>query len=92
MPPLPPPLIRPCLLDKTAKTVVEQIKSICALHGIPELIQSDGMPLLSKEFVEFINAWGIKTSTSSPEYSQSNGQAERTIQTLKILIKKAERP
>jgi len=71
------------LPDKTAKTVVEQVKSICVRHGIPGLIQSDGMPFLSKEFVEFTNTWGIKTSTSSSEYSQSNGQAERTIQTLK---------
>jgi len=77
------------LPDKAAKTIVEKVKSICARHGILEFIQSDGMPFLSNEFVGFTNAWGIKTFTSSPEYSQSNGHAERSIQTQKKLIKKA---
>ena len=43
----------------------------------------------SREFAKFLNAWGIKSTTSSPEYSQSNGQDERTIQTVKTLFKKA---
>ena len=32
----------------------------------------------------------LKTTTSSPKYLQSNGQVERTIQTLKRILKKAE--
>ena len=33
---------------------------------------------------------GFTTTTSSPNYPQSNGQVERTIQTLKRILKKAD--
>ena len=76
--------------DKTAKTIITHTKSICARHGIPEEIVSDNMPFGSREFKDFAREWGIKTSTSSPNYAQSNGQAERFVQTLKGLFKKAD--
>ena len=65
-------------------------KSICARHGIPGEIGSDNMPFGSREFKDFAYEWGIKTTTSSPTYAQSNGQAERCVQTLKGLFKKAD--
>ena len=78
-----------CLSDKTASTIIEQCKSVFARHGIPVEIVSDNMPFQSNEFIAFAKAWGIKTTTSSPTYSQSNGQAERSVQTLKNILKKA---
>ncbi len=42
----------------------------------------------SQEFQEFAEAYGFKLVTSSPRYPQSNGQAERTVQTVKQLLKK----
>jgi len=48
------------------------------------------MPFQSKEFLEFSKDWQFKTTTSSPNFPQSNGQVERTIQTLKRLLKKAD--
>ena len=75
--------------DKTAQSVIMQCKSVFARHGIPLEIISDNMPFRSKEFAKFLSAWVIKSTTSSPEYSQSNGQAGRTIQTVKTLFKKA---
>ena len=61
-----------------------------AHHGIPVEIVSDNMPFLSNEFLTFANAWGIKTTTSGPTYSQSNGQAEGcVVQTMKNVFKKA---
>jgi len=38
---------------------------------------------------EFAEEWKISPSTSSPHYSQSNGQAERAIQTVKNILRKA---
>ena len=61
-------------------------KSICSRPGIPEEIVSDNMPFGSREFKDFAHEWGIKTTTSSPTYAQSNGRAERFVQTLKGLL------
>ena len=70
------------LPDKTASTIVEQCKSVFARHGILVKIVSDNMPFLSNEFLAFANTWDNKTTTSSPTYSQSNGQAERCVQKM----------
>ncbi len=39
---------------------------------------------------ELANSWEFKHTTSSPEFPQTNGQAERAIQTVKCLLKKAQ--
>jgi hypothetical protein len=76
--------------DKTAGTLVTHVKSICSRHGIPEEIVSDNMPFGSHEFLEFAREWGVKITTSSPTYAQSNGQSERFVQTIKNMLKKAD--
>ena len=78
------------LPDKTVKTIVAHTKSVCWRHAILEKIISDNMPFNSREFRKFARDWGIKTTTSSPVYPQSNEQAERFVQTLKNLFKKAD--
>ena len=50
---------------------------------------SDNMPYASQEFREFAKEWGIRLITSSPLYAQSNGQAERYVQTMKRMLEKA---
>ena len=77
------------LSDKTAPTVVLQLKEIFARHGIPEEMTSDNMPFSSRKMSEFAKEWKISQSTSSPHYAQSNGQAERAIQTVKNILRKA---
>ena len=46
-------------------------------------------PFSSKEFNSFLSGLGIKHTTSSPNYPQSNGFIERQIQTVKRLMEKA---
>ena len=48
------------------------------------------MPFGSREFKDFVYEWGITTITSSPTYAQSDGQAERCVQTMNGLFKKAD--
>ena len=78
------------LSEKTAKAIVTAMKSIYARHGIPQEVMSDNMPFASREFKDFAAEWGIVTTTSSPTYPQSNGLSERSIQTVKQLLRKAE--
>ena len=66
--------------------------------GIPEKVVSDNGLQYSNtknvfsnnhEFKKFAEEWVFSHTTSSPEYSQSNGAAERTVQTAKRILKKA---
>ena len=41
----------------------------------------------SDEFTKFMESLHIRHITSSPHYPQSNGQSERTVQTIKRLLK-----
>ena len=66
------------------------MKPVFAQHGIPDEVVADNMPFSSKEFSRFAQEWGFKILTSSLRYSQSNGMSERTIQTIKNLLRKAD--
>ena len=66
------------------------MKSVFARHGIPDEVIADNMPFSSKECIQFAQEWGFEINTSSPRYPQSNDMSERTIQTVKNLLKKAE--
>lgn len=77
--------------NAAASAVIEKCKAQFARHGIPEELCTDnGPPFVSFEFKNFLREWGIKHTTSSPLYPQSNGMIERCIQTYKRIIKKAE--
>ena len=78
------------LENKTAACVINHLKSMFARHGIAEELLSDNMPFASKEFVDFAREWKIGLTTSSPNFPQSNGQAERVVQNLKNILKKCD--
>lgn len=78
------------LKDKTESSTIGALKSIFRTHGIPKIVVSDnGPPYSSRAFQKFSKEYGFKHVTSSPYYPKSNGQAERSIQTMKGLILKA---
>jgi hypothetical protein len=77
------------LVDITAASVILRLKSIFARHGIPEELIADNMPFNSLALTKLANQWNFVVTTSSPRYAQSNGQAERMVQTVKKMLKKA---
>ena len=78
------------LPDLSSKTTVTRLKSMFARHGIPdEVISDNGPQFASAEFAMFASQWEFNHTTSSPGFAQSNGQSERTVQTVKKLLLKA---
>ena len=73
-----------------ATSVINQMKVMFARHGIPSKVTSDQGPQYScAEFQEFAKSWGFQHIMSSPYCAKSNGLAERTVQTVKNILKKS---
>ncbi|VDI80511.1 Hypothetical predicted protein [Mytilus galloprovincialis] len=64
-------------------STISAFKSMFAMHGVPSEVVSDN-------FKDFSHEWDFIHTTSSPRYAQSNGEAERYVQTIKDMFKKAE--
>jgi transposase InsO family protein len=80
------------LPNTTSSTVIKHTKSIFARHGIPNVVISDNGPQYAcKEYEEFARKWEFQHITSSPYHPEANGKAERTVQTIKSLMKKASK-
>ncbi|XP_060083464.1 uncharacterized protein K02A2.6-like [Ylistrum balloti] len=79
------------LKDTRSETVIINCKSQFARHGIPELLITDNGPQFDcREFQRFTKEFGFEHRTSSPMFPQSNGMAEKAVQTVKKLLKKAK--
>lgn len=63
------------------------MKPTFARYGYPTTLVSDGAPnLMSSEFDTFCKDHSIDHVNSSAYHAQSNGMAERAVQTVKNLI------
>jgi transposase InsO family protein len=72
----------------TSSKITEVLRSVFAIHGLPQTIVTDNGPsFTSDEFAQFMARNGIKHVKSAPYHPSSNGQAERAVQTLKLGIK-----
>ena len=76
------------LHSKNAFSIIQAMKLIFAHQGIPEILVADNMPFGSQEFKKFASEWNFPLVTSSPCYPQSNGQAEKYVGILKMLLRK----
>ncbi|KAJ0172603.1 hypothetical protein K1T71_011742 [Dendrolimus kikuchii] len=78
------------LLNISSNSVISNMKEIFSRHGIPAtLISDNGTQYSSHEFRMFAREWGFNHVTSSPHYPQANGKSERTVQTIKTMLKKS---
>ena len=81
------------LNSQSSSKTIQHIKSIFATHGIPDVVVSDnGGQFGSQKFANFADTYCFSHVTSSPKYPQSNGEAERSVQTVKNLLRKASDP
>ena len=85
-----PRFIEVVLLNRTtAEEVILRTKGMFARFRIPEVVVSDNSPQYSSEaYAAFARQYQFEHVTSSPRYPQSNGEAERAVQTVKNLMKK----
>ncbi|XP_032235420.2 uncharacterized protein K02A2.6 [Nematostella vectensis] len=74
-----------------SRSTVKVLKDQFSKYGIPDEVISDNRPQYAcKEFADFAKDYEFLHTTSSPTYAQSNGQIERTIQTVKNILEKSD--
>ncbi|XP_063357872.1 uncharacterized protein K02A2.6-like [Cydia amplana] len=82
----------------SASQVIEKLCRTFAIIGIPVYLVSDnGPPFSSEQFVQFLKNNGCVPLKSPPYHPESNGMAERTVQTAKqalnrLLVEHESRP
>ena len=78
------------LQSKSAAAVIQVLKSIFARQGFPETLIADNVPFAAAAFMKFARDWNFEVITSSPRYPQSNGEAEKYVGILKMLMRKCQ--
>jgi transposase InsO family protein len=77
------------LRSLSSAATVEALDGFFADFGAPEELKSNNGPQFSSiEFNRFCDKRGVRHITSSPEFLQSNGLAERLIETVKAAMLK----
>ncbi|KAF6037333.1 hypothetical protein EB796_004366 [Bugula neritina] len=83
------PVVRSLGSDTLSKRVIHCLREIFVDFGRPEVLLSDNGPQFSSfDFKLFCSNQGITHRTSSPLHPARNGQAERTIGTVKSMMKR----
>ena len=67
----------------TAQATVDALRSLFAIHVLPEEIISDNGPkFVAQEFNDFLRYNYVKQILSVPYHPASNGKAERAVRTF----------
>ena len=75
----------------TADKVIEKLRGVISVFGIPEcLVTDNGPPFASVEFSAFCKENCINLMHSPPYHPPSNGLAERSVRTVKEVLSKYE--
>lgn len=73
----------------TASATIAKLREVFARFGSPELLVTDnGTQFTSHQFKQFCELNGCEHMTTAPYHPQSNGQAERFVDTFKTALKK----
>lgn len=75
--------------EQSSTMVINKLEEIFTEQGLPDTIVSDnGKAFVSEELKSYLKINGIKQILVPPYHPASNGQAERTVQTVKQKLKK----
>ena len=75
--------------SQTGEHLVRKFRPLLARYGAPKVIRSDNGPCyISQEWKGLMEEYAIDHQTSSPHYHQSNGMAERGVETIKMMWRK----
>ena len=75
------------MTSTTSLKTIEVLHSLFARYGLPEEVVSDNGPqLASEEFSQFPKQNGVKFTRVPPYHPASNGAAERSVQTTKVVL------
>ena len=80
------------LMDEgtNAKETILKLKQVFSIFGLPvEIVSDNGPPFNSVEFITFCQVNGIKPVKTPPYHPQSNGIAEKAVQTVKKGLQKS---
>ena len=78
------------LPSTTSSMVISKLRPHFARYGIPQRLRSDNAKQFDcAEFRAFAKTLDIQLITSSPDYPQSNGQAEKAVDIAKRIMSKA---
>lgn len=76
----------------TSSAVISKLKRHFSVHGTPHVLISDNArQYTSQRFKDFTKQWDFIHTTSSPEFPQSNGLAERAVHSAKAVMEKSHR-
>lgn len=77
--------------DMSSETLINTLRNIFADQGLPDTLVSDnGRSFISEQFRMFLSTNGIRQVLTPPYHPASNGQAERTVQTVKNKLRKQQ--
>ena len=75
----------------TTNVTIEVLRKIFAAHGLPKQLVSDNGPqFTSDDFAVFMEN-GVQHIRMAPYHPDSNGLAERFVQSVKMALKASER-
>lgn len=76
--------------NTSASSTIRALRHVFSHHGYPEnLISDNGPQFTSSLFTDFCDMNGVKHTRTAPYHPQSNGQAERFVDTMKRALAKS---
>ena len=72
----------------STEMVIKTMEEIFEAFGFPEVLYSDSGPQMRATFTRWASGLGIDHRVSSAYFASSNGAVERSLKSLKILMKK----